>query len=119
MAKGTNQKLKLLYLAQIFSEETDEDHGLTLAEITQRLSRWDINAERKTLYQDFEELRRFGMDICTNQEGKSFRYFLGSRTIQLPELKLLVDAVQSSRFITEQKSRELIKKLETDRKSVV
>lgn len=113
MAKGTNQKLKLLYLAQIFSEETDEDHGLTLAEIAQRLSRLDINAERKTLYQDFEELRRFGMDICTNQEGKSFRYFLGSRTFQLPELKLLVDAVQSSRFITEQKSRELIKKLET------
>ena len=68
MAKGTNQKLKLLYLAQIFSEETDEDHGLTLAEIAQRLSRLDINAERKTLYQDFEELRRFGMDICTNQE---------------------------------------------------
>ena len=66
MAKGTNQKLKLLYLAQIFSEETDEDHGLTLAEIAQRLSRLDINAERKTLYQDFEELRRFGMDICTN-----------------------------------------------------
>lgn len=113
MAKGTNQKRKLLYLAQIFSEETDEDHGLTLAEIAQRLSRLDINAERKTLYQDFEELRRFGMDICTNQEGKSFRYFLGSRTFQLPELKLLVDAVQSSRFITEQKSRELIKKLET------
>lgn len=113
MAKGTNQKRKLLYLAQIFSEETDEDHGLTLAEIAQRLSRLDINAERKTLYQDFEELRRFGMDICTDQEGKSFRYFLGSRTFQLPELKLLVDAVQSSRFITEQKSRELIKKLET------
>ena len=112
MAKGSNQKLKLLYLARIFTQETDDEHALTLQEIAAKLNGYDVNAERKTLYQDFEELRRYGMDIISDKRGRETYYFLGSRDFELPELKLLVDAVQSSKFITDRKSRELIRKLE-------
>ncbi|MCQ2437272.1 MAG: WYL domain-containing protein [Clostridia bacterium] len=112
MAMGSNRKLKLLYLAKIFFEKTDEEHALTLAEITELLHGYDIEADRKTLYQDIEELRNFGYDIIMDQQGKHVVYRLVSRDFEIAELKLLVDSVQSSRFITEKKSRELIKKLE-------
>ena len=112
MAKGNNQKLKLLYLAKIFSEETDEEHGLSVSQLISKLSAYDINVERKTLYADFEELRNFGMDIISQQEGKSYTYHLVSRDFELAELKLLVDSVQSSKFISEKKTKALIKKLE-------
>ena len=111
--KGRNQKLKMLYLAKIFSEETDDEHGLTIAQIIERLSAWEVNADRKTLYSDFEELRNYGMDIIADQEGRSCYYHLGSRDFELPELKLLVDSVQSAKFITDRKSQALIKKLES------
>ena len=113
MAKSRNQKGKLLYLAEIFHRETDEAHGLTLAELTERLAAYGVQAERKTLYADMEELRRCGLDIDSWKEGREYRYRLASREFELPELKLLVDAVQASRFITENKSRSLIKKLES------
>lgn len=112
MAKSPNQKLKLLYLAKIFASETDAQHGLTTAQLIGRLSDQGIAAERKTLYTDFEELRRFGLDIISQQDGRQVRYSLASRQFELAELKLLVDSVQSARFITEKKSRELIHKLE-------
>lgn len=112
MAKGNNQKLKLLYLAKIFMEMTDEEHGLTVQEIISLLKQSEVNADRKTLYSDFEELRHFGMDIISYPVGRNVYYRLANREFELPELKLLVDSVQSSKFITERKSRELIKKLE-------
>ena len=111
--KGENQKLKNLYLEKIFLEETDEQHGLTMPEIISKLSAYGVNADRKTLYMDFEELRHFGLDIITQKEGRSTFYCLGSRTFELPELKLLVDSVQSAKFITDKKSADLIKKLES------
>ena len=110
--KGDNQKLKMLYLAKIFSEESDDDHYLTMPEIIKKLAAYGVNADRKTIYQDIAELKKFGMDILTLQEGRSYYYFLGGRDFEMAELKLLVDAVQSSKFISESKSRELIKKLE-------
>ena len=112
MPKSENQKRKLLYLAQIFERETDEEHGLTLAQISAKLLALDIRADRKTLYQDFEELREFGLDIIGEKRGRQCYYFLGARDFELPELKLLVDSVQSARFITDKKSHELIRKLE-------
>ncbi|MBQ9031033.1 MAG: WYL domain-containing protein [Parasporobacterium sp.] len=112
MAKGNNQKLKLLYLAKIFSEETDEEHGLSVSQLVAKLAALDISAERKTLYADMEELRDFGMDILAQQNGKSVTYHLVSRDFELAELKLLVDSVQSSKFISEKKSNILIRKLE-------
>ena len=111
--KGEKQKQKMLYLAKIFCEETDDNHYLTMPQIIQKLAAYGVNADRKTLYQDFEELKDFGMDILTSQDGRSYYYYLGSRDFELPELKLLVDSVQSSKFITDKKSGQLIKKLVT------
>ena len=90
MAKSRNQKGKLLYLAEIFHRETDEAHGLTLAELTERLAAYGVQAERKTLYADMEELRRCGLDIDSWKEGREYRYRLASREFELPELKLRV-----------------------------
>ena len=111
--KGENQKLKMLYLVKIFCEETDDKHTLTMPQIIEKLSAYGVNADRKTLYQDFEQLRNFGFDIIAEHEGRHHYYYLGSRDFELPELKLLVDSVQSAKFITDKKSNQLIKKLES------
>ena len=113
MPRTSNQKLKLLYLADILLSKTDEDHPLTLREIISKLKGFDILADRKTLYQDFEVLREYGYDIISEKRGRSCCYFLGERSFELPELKLLVDSVQSAKFITDKKSGALIKKLES------
>ncbi len=110
MAKSSNQKLKLLYLMKFFLTATDEEHPLTVNELAERLAEKDIKAERKSLYDDIETLRLFGFDIIC-EKSKKTGYYIGSREFELPELKLLADAVASSKFITEKKSRELIKKL--------
>ena len=111
--KGDHQKLKMLYLAKIFSEETDDQHRLTMPQIIEKLAMYGANADRKTLYQDLDELRLFGMDIISEQNGRGTDYYLGSREFELPELKLLVDSVQAAKFMTDRKSQSLIKKLES------
>ena len=106
------QKQKLPMLQKLLLAETDEDHGLTAEEIIRLLARQGIAAERKSLYNDLDTLRDCGMDIiCARKDGRTV-YFVGERDFQLPELKLLVDAVQASRFITRNKSEQLIRKLE-------
>jgi len=112
MTKGDNQKLKLLYLKEILMRETDDQHSLTLPQIVKRLNDYGVNAERKTLYSDFEELRKYGVDIIGEQAQRSFYYHIGNRDFELPELKLLVDSVQSAKFMTDKKSKTLISKLE-------
>lgn len=112
MSKPQNTKAKLLHLAKILTEQTDEEHPLSTAELIQKLAAQGIKVERKALYDDIETLELFGLDIG-RVKSKSNLYFVGSRVLELPELKLLVDSVQSSRFITEKKSNELIGKLET------
>ena len=112
MARGSNQKLKILYLMKIFLEKTDSEHSLTLAEIIDELEKYGISAERKSLYDDIDNLRAYGMDIETTRDTR-VRYYVANRLFELPELKLLVDAVQASKFITARKSGELIKKLES------
>ena len=109
MAKGPNQKLKLLYLMKILQELSDENHALTVTDIARELEAYGVVVERKTIYDDLEELRLFGLDIETTRVGRAHGYYIASRTFELPELKLLVDAVQSSKFITHKKSAELIK----------
>lgn len=109
---GNNQKLKLLYLIKIFTEDTDDQHALTLPQIVEKLDAYGISAERKTLYQDFELLRDFGFDIIGQQARRNYYYHIGNRRFELPELKLLVDSVQSAKFITDKKSNTLIRKLE-------
>ena len=112
MAKSPNQKTKLLHLARMLLRQTDEDHPLTVAQIIQSLAREDIKAERNSIYDDLEALRLFGLDIQC-RKGKAPGWFIGSREFELPEVKLLMDAVQSSRFITQKKSDALIRKLES------
>lgn len=112
MARENGQKLKLLYLLKILTEETDEQHVMGAAAILDRLLFYGIRAERKAIYDDIEQLRQFGYDIVYVKSRINGGYYMGSREFELPELKLLVDAVQASKFMTAKKSRELIGKLE-------
>ena len=111
MPKSANQKMKLLVLKQLLLTKTDEEHAVTIQQMIEELERWDIKAERKSLYDDMEVLQNFGLDV-QSRKGRSPGWFVGSREFELPELKLLVDAVQSSKFITRKKSDALIRKLE-------
>ncbi|MFI3325648.1 MAG: WYL domain-containing protein [Clostridia bacterium] len=113
MSKQYNQSMKLLYLYKIFHEKTDENNRLTISEIKKELERYEIKSERKSLYEDFERLRIFGMDIIKQGDAKATAYYAVSGDFEMPELKLLVDAVQSSKFITESKSRQLIKQIQS------
>ncbi len=111
MPKGANQKLKLYYLAKIMVKMTDDEHFLTMPQIKERLEECGITADRKSLYDDMEALRTLGIDVILEQVGRNYYYHVGSKHFEIAELKLLVDAIQSSKFITEKKSNELIKKL--------
>lgn len=113
MAKGSNQKLKIVYLMKILLEKTDETHSITMAEIIASLEAYGITAERKSIYSDIESLRQYGMDIIGEQQDRTYYYYIGNRQFELAELKLLVDSVQSAKFITAKKSNELIKKIES------
>ncbi len=109
MPKSRNQKLKLPCLIKILKEKTDEDHGLSTEELIRELARYDIAAERKSIYDDIRLLQdSFGMAI---EHDKAKGYRLVEQDFDLPELKMLVDAIQSSRFISVTKSDELIRKL--------
>ncbi len=112
MAKGNNQKLKILYLVKILLEKTDETHSITMQEIIDSLGNYGVSAERKSIYSDIENLRLYGIDIIGEQQDRTYYYHVGKRQFELPELKLLVDSVQSAKFITARKSNELIKKIE-------
>lgn len=110
-SKTAHQRLKILYLYKIFLEKTDEQHYITMPEIVQQLELYGIAAGRKALYEDIEALKAFGLDIVAIK-GNTSGYYVASRDFELPELKLLADAVSSSRFLTEKKSSELLKKIE-------
>ena len=112
MPRSDKQKLKLMYLIKLFEERTDVSHGLSMTDIIEALSEEGITAERKSIYADISALNEFGFDIVKDNEGKACVYKLVERDFEIAELKLLVDAVQSSKFITESKSNKLIKKIE-------
>lgn len=112
MPKGTHQKLKLYYLIQIMLKKTDDEHSLTMAEIKEELEKYEITAERRSVSNDFEVMGDLGFEVIHEQIGRIHKYHVGTRQFELAELKLLVDAIQSSKFITERKSNELIRKLE-------
>lgn len=111
MPRSSNQKIKLLMLAEIFKKESSAEKPLSLADLIERLSANGIDAERKSLYSDIEALTAFGMLIEKTGSSKSTAYYLSNPDFELHELKLLADAVACSKFITEKKSRELIEKL--------
>lgn len=111
MPKGANQKLKLYYLSRIMTKMTDDEHFITMPEILKALEAYGVTADRKSIYDDLEALRVLGIDVIGEKVGRNFYYHVGSKQFEIAELKLLVDAIQSSRFITEKKSNDLIKKL--------
>ena len=111
--KQSNQKSKLLYLWKILCENTDEEHALTMQQILSMLETYDVHAERKSVYDDLQTLEWFYDAEILRTEERSVGYYLTGRTFDVAELKLLVDAVQSSKFITTKKSMELIRKIES------
>ena len=111
MPKGTKQKLKLYYLSQIMLKKTDDEHGITMPEIQKMLLEYGVTADRKSVYDDLESLKVLGIDIIGEKVGRNYLYHVGKKQFEIAELKLLVDSIQSSKFITEKKSRELIEKL--------
>ena len=112
MPRGTNQKFKLNRLAQIMLEKTDDDHYITMPEIMAALGEYEITADRKSIYNDLRDLETLGIEVEGEPVGNRYHYHVVSRPFELPELKLLVDAIQSSKFITERKTNALIRKLE-------
>jgi len=93
------------------SKKTDDEHSLTMPQIQEALAAYDVTADRKSLYDDLEQLRVLGIDVIGEKEGRNYTYHVGKKQFDIAELKLLVDAIQASKFITEKKSNELIKKL--------
>lgn len=112
MAKSGNQKLKLLYLLKILTEQSDEEHCMSAQALIEALAAYGIRAERKSVYDDIAQLMDFGYDIVLVKAKTGGGYYLAGREFELAELKLLVEAVQASRFLTVNKSRELILKIE-------
>jgi predicted DNA-binding transcriptional regulator YafY len=113
MPKGTNQKFKLYYLAKIMTEKTDDEHMITMPEIKAALETYGCTADRKSLYDDLEALEILGIEVKGEKVGRKFYYHVSNKQFEIAELKLLVDAIQSSKFITAKKSKELIDKLNT------
>ena len=111
MPKSDNQKLKIFYILDYLEQNSHADHPVRASQLIEMLEhRYGISCERKTIYSDIAALQQLGVDIVSIP-GKYGGYYIASRNFELPELKLLIDAVQSSRFLTEKKSRELIEKL--------
>ena len=113
MARQQMQKNKLLLLKDYFEKNCDESHGASTADIIDYLEGCGISCERKSVYSDIEALRSYGMDISQERDGKRTVYYLLNRTFETPELKMLVDIIGASRFVTPKKSEALIRKIET------
>ncbi len=110
MGKNTGKR-RLLFLVKLLWEQTDEEHALSIGEIRQQLAQAGMETERKAIYSDLKTLQECGMDILRTNIGRDCRYFLAERTFELPELKLLADAVNASAILTKQQSEKLIQKL--------
>ena len=105
MQKGKNQKFKLYRLAQIMLENTDEEHYITMPEIKEKLEEYEVTADRKSIYNDLKDLEKLGIEVEGEPVGNRYHYHVVERPFELPELKLLVDAIQSSKFITQKKTK--------------
>lgn len=112
MARSSYQKLKPLYIMNYLLQNSDEEHPVTIKQIVEYLGAQGISAERKSIYDDIEALRFYGLDIIHVDAGRFQGYYVAQRNLELPELKLLVDSVQSSKFITHKKTMTLIRKIE-------
>lgn len=111
MPRGSNQKFKFTYLMKIMAEKTDDEHSLTMPQILEELEKYEVSAERKSIYEDFKDMSNFGIKVIKEQKGRETFYHIAGREFELAEVKLLIDAVQSAKFITQKKSKSLISKV--------
>ncbi len=113
MANDKKYKGKMIKLERIFARYTDSEHGLTLKQIAEKLKACNDSADRKTLYRDFDDLREAGIEVESKRIGKSTVYFVEDDLFDLAELKILIDSIQASKFITPKKSKQIVTKLKT------
>ncbi len=111
MPKKANHKLKLLYLYKIMLENTSEDHGMSIQELKEELMKHGIEANRQVFYDDFKALKEFGAEVKKTGSGTKTQYYIKSDRFEMAELKVLIDAVQASKFLTVKKTDALINKL--------
>lgn len=111
MPSNPKQKIKLLYLMQVLLRETDEDHCLSTQDLIDYLAQKDIIVERKTIFSDINTLKEYGLDVCLSKTRDNGGYYIASRDFELAELKLITEAILSSRYISAKKSKSLITKL--------
>ena len=110
MPKRSNQKLKLLYIYKILLEQTDAQNGLTLSQISSELAKYDITAERKTLYDDIESLKLFGVDIAIKRD-RHVHYYVATRELPIESLKLMADSINSSTLLSAKEKEQLFRRL--------
>lgn len=111
MAQDNCQKIKLLKIMEILNRETDEDHPLRTGEICERLRKMNITCDPRTLHKDMKLLNEWGYEVMSYLVNHEKGYYIADRSFSIPELKILIDAVQASGFITRKKSDELIDKI--------
>lgn len=111
MSNKSEHKGRLFWVKEILMRKTDEEHALTVYEIIEELKRYGITAERRTIAGDMEDLMLYGTQVVKEKDGKRIAYKVVDRDFETAELKLIVDAIQSSRFLTEKKTQELIRKI--------
>ena len=105
------QKIKLLKLYELLRRETDEDNPISRMALCRRLNEMGISSNVRTLSLDIEALNEFGYEVLSEQKGKEKTYFVPEHELSLPEIKILMDAVQAASFVTEKKTRELTGKV--------
>lgn len=96
---------------KVMAEKTDDEHSLTMPQILEELEKYEVSAERKSIYEDFKDMSKLGIDVIKEQRGRETFYHIAGREFELAEVKLLIDAVQSAKFITQKKSKSLISKV--------
>lgn len=111
MPKEAKQKIKLLYIYEVLMRETDEKHCMSAKDLIDYLAEKEVFVERKTIFSDIETLKSFGVDICLSKSKDNSGYYIGARDFELPEMKIITEAILSSRFISVKKSKQLIEKL--------
>ncbi len=105
-----NTRIKLLKIWEILTQESDEEHPLSSLEIIDKLQSYGISCDRRTLYSDIEALNAFGYEVMS-QRSATNEYWVAERSFDVPELHILIDAVQAAAFITKDKTNELVNKL--------
>ena len=111
MANNSVLKMKMLALLEMLRQDSDEDHPMPTSEICDRLAARGIPCERKSVGTDIALLREFGYEVMDARSGKQKAYYIEDRNFSLPEIKILIDAVQAASFVTEKKAAELIEKI--------